>query len=107
MLKVENMSSIESQALLLRVGYGHLGCARDNHPYVVPMHYAYDGADLYFFTTHGTKTEYIEANPDVCLQVEEVANDPSLIVLDQGEINMALSFGIVGDDIPLGVEHLV
>jgi nitroimidazol reductase NimA-like FMN-containing flavoprotein (pyridoxamine 5'-phosphate oxidase superfamily) len=36
------------------------------------MNYAYDGKDLYFFTTEGMKTKYIEANPQVCLQVEEV-----------------------------------
>jgi nitroimidazol reductase NimA-like FMN-containing flavoprotein (pyridoxamine 5'-phosphate oxidase superfamily) len=62
----------EMQALLLRVGFGHLGCTRDNHPYVIPMHYAYDGQDIYLFTTEGTKTEFIAANHEVCFQVEEV-----------------------------------
>ena len=38
-------------ALLLRNGFGHLGCSRDDHPYVVPMHYAFDSQDLYFSTT--------------------------------------------------------
>jgi nitroimidazol reductase NimA-like FMN-containing flavoprotein (pyridoxamine 5'-phosphate oxidase superfamily) len=71
------MSRGEILALLLRVGYGHLGCARDGHPYVVPMHYAFDSQDLYFFTTEGTKTEFIAANHEVCFQVEEVT-DPSL-----------------------------
>jgi nitroimidazol reductase NimA-like FMN-containing flavoprotein (pyridoxamine 5'-phosphate oxidase superfamily) len=36
------------------------------------MHYAYDGESLYLFTTEGTKTSFIEANPEVCMQVEEV-----------------------------------
>lgn len=74
MLKVDAMSLGEIQALLLRVGYGHLGCARDNHPYVLPMHYAYDSRDLYFLTTEGTKTEYIAANAELCFQVEEVTD---------------------------------
>lgn len=43
MIKVESMPTGEMQALLLRVGFGHLGRTRDDHPYVVPMHYAYDG----------------------------------------------------------------
>jgi Periplasmic binding protein/Pyridoxamine 5'-phosphate oxidase len=47
LLKVKNMAMGEMQALLLRVGFGHLGCTQDDHPYVVPMHYAYDGQDLY------------------------------------------------------------
>jgi len=74
MLKVEDMSPAEMHALLQRESFGHLGCARDNRPYVVPMHYAYDGKELYFFTTQGMKTHYIDANPQVCLQVEEVSD---------------------------------
>jgi len=72
MLKVEDMSPKEMHALLQRENFGHLGCARDGRPYVVPMNFAYDGKDLYFFTTHGMKTRFIDANPQVCLQVEEV-----------------------------------
>ena len=49
MLKVENMPPAEMHALLQRESFGHLGCARDNRPYVVPMHYAYDGKELYFY----------------------------------------------------------
>jgi nitroimidazol reductase NimA-like FMN-containing flavoprotein (pyridoxamine 5'-phosphate oxidase superfamily) len=76
MLKVEDMSPAEMHALLQRESFGHLGCARDDRPYVVPMHYAYDGKELYFFTTQGMKTQYIDANPQVCLQVEEI-EDPT------------------------------
>lgn len=72
MLKIENMTKEEMRELLLSKNFGHLGCARDNHPYVVPMNYGYDEENLYFFTTEGTKTEYINANREVCFQVEEV-----------------------------------
>src|SRR5918912_2732934 len=72
MLKIEEMTRGEMQALLLRSSFGHLGCSRDGHTYVVPMNYAYDGEDLYFLTTEGTKTECISANSEVCFQVEEV-----------------------------------
>lgn len=74
MLKVEDMSPAEMHALLQRESFGHLGCARDGRPYVVPMNYAYDGKELFFFTTQGMKTQYIQANPQVCLQVEEVTD---------------------------------
>ena len=77
MLKVEDMSPAEMHALLQRESFGHLGCARDGRPYVVPMHYAYDGKDLYFFTTQGMKTRFIQANPQVCLQVEEIIDSTS------------------------------
>jgi len=74
MLKVEGMSPEEMDEVLLRVGFGHMGCSRDGHPYVVPMHYAYDSRYLYFITTEGTKTEFIAANSEVCFQVEEVVD---------------------------------
>ena len=72
MIEVREMTREEVGRLLGRMWYGHLGCARDGHPYVVPMSYAYDEPDLYFFTTEGTKTEFIAANHEVCFQVEEV-----------------------------------
>lgn len=65
MVEVTEMSQEEMARLLGRGCYGHLGCARDGHPYVVPMSYTYDGRELYFFTTEGTKTEFIAAKSDV------------------------------------------
>ena len=86
MLKVEDMSPAEMHALLQRESFGHLGCSRDGRPYVVPMHYAYDGKELYFFTTEGMKTQFIRSNPQVCLQVEEItdsANWRSVMVVGE------------------------
>lgn len=74
MIKIEEMAQGEITALLARGGFGHMGCSRDGRPYVVPMHYSYDGQDLYFITTEGLKTRYIEANREVCFQVEEVTD---------------------------------
>jgi uncharacterized protein len=88
MLKVEDMAPAEMHALLQRESFGHLGCARDVRPYVVPMNYAYDGKELYFITTEGTKTQFIEANPKVCLQVEEITDSThwrSVMVIGQAE----------------------
>lgn len=72
MLDIYEMSSKEIQDLLQKVRYGHLGCAFEGHPYVVPMHYYFENPDIYIFTTEGMKTKYIDANPQVCVQVEEV-----------------------------------
>ncbi len=76
MIEIEEMGVAEMNALLQRVGYAHMGCTRDNRPYVVPIHYAYEDPNIYIFTTEGMKTEFIEVNPEVCLQIEEV-HDPS------------------------------
>jgi nitroimidazol reductase NimA-like FMN-containing flavoprotein (pyridoxamine 5'-phosphate oxidase superfamily) len=88
MLRVEDMASAEMHALLQRESFCHLGCARDGRPYVLPMNYAYDGKELYFFTTEGMKTQFIEANPQVCLQVEEITDSThwrSVMVIGKAE----------------------
>ena len=88
MLKVEDMAPAEMHALLQRESFGHLGCSHDGRPYVVPMDYAYDGKELYFFTTEGMKTQFIAANPKVCLQVEEITDRThwcSVMVIGQAE----------------------
>jgi len=88
MLRVEDMAPAEMHALLQRESFGHLGCARDGRPYVLPMNYAYDGKELYFFTTEGMKTQFIEANPQVCLQVEEITDSThwrSVMVIGKAE----------------------
>ncbi len=75
MLEVQEMTNNEIEEVLARVGYGHLACARDNRPYVVPVHYAYDKPNIYIYTTEGMKTDIIKANPQVCLQIEEAVDN--------------------------------
>ncbi len=70
MVQIEDMDEKESENLLQGVGYGHLGLVRDTHPYVVPIHYAYDEPHIYTFTT-----EIIANNREVCLQVEGITDE--------------------------------
>jgi nitroimidazol reductase NimA-like FMN-containing flavoprotein (pyridoxamine 5'-phosphate oxidase superfamily) len=82
------MAPAEMHGLLENQSFGHLGCAQNGRPYVVPMHYAYDGKELYFFTTEGMKTQFIQSNPKVCLQVEEINDDSewrSVMVIGRAE----------------------
>lgn len=72
MLDIDEMSSKEINELLQQVGYGHLGCIHEGKPYVIPMYYYLDNSDSYLFTTVGMKTHDIDANPQICLQVEEI-----------------------------------
>lgn len=74
MLDLDEMSSKEIPELLQQVRHGHLGCVFEGHPYVLPMHYSLQDSDIYIFTTVGMKTKYIDTNPEVCLQVEEVGD---------------------------------
>ncbi len=75
MIQVEELSNAEINQILRCVGYGHLACSRDNQPYVVPVHYAFLKGEIFIYTTEGKKFEIIQANPLVCLQVEEVTDN--------------------------------
>ncbi len=75
MVQVEEMSSEDCKNLLQRINYGHFGVSRESVPYVVPLHYAYDLHDIFIFTTEGKKTDIINENPQVCLQVEEIIDE--------------------------------
>jgi len=75
MIEVLQMTDNESKEVLARVGFGHLGCARNDRPYVVPIHFVYDNLKIYIYTTEGMKTDILRDNPQVCLQVEEVVDN--------------------------------
>jgi uncharacterized protein len=89
MLDIDEMSSTEIYELLNKIGYGHLGFIHEGKPYVMPMHYYLEHEDIYMFTTEGMKTHDIDASPEICLQVEEIINDPlhwrSVIVSGQAK----------------------
>jgi uncharacterized protein len=89
MLDIDEMSSKEIYELLRKIGYGHLGFTHEGKPYVMPMHYYLEGEEIYMFTTEGMKTHDIDASPDICLQVEEIIDDPlhwrSVIVAGQAK----------------------
>jgi nitroimidazol reductase NimA-like FMN-containing flavoprotein (pyridoxamine 5'-phosphate oxidase superfamily) len=74
--QVIDLGNKEIKELLERANFGHLGLSRKNRPYVIPIHFAYAKPGIiYFFTTEGLKTEIIDENSTVCLQVEDV-KDP-------------------------------
>ena len=68
---VREMTERESREVLAHRNVGHLACVHDNRPYVVPVHYAFDGEKLYVFSLAGQKVDWMRRNPNACLQVEE------------------------------------
>ena len=72
MLNIDEMSLKDIRKLLHQVGYGHLGFIYEGKPNTIPMHYYLEDSDIYLFTTEGIKTYGMDANPEICLQVEEV-----------------------------------
>ena len=88
MLDIDEMGQKEIQEFLQKVGYGHLGYIHEGKPYVMPMHYYLENSDIYLLTTEGMKTHDIDANPEVCLQVEEIHTPlhwRSVIVIGRAE----------------------
>lgn len=60
--------------VLERSDLGRLACARDDQPYVVPIHFSFDRENhcLYGFSTVGQKVAWMRENPLVCVQVDEI-----------------------------------
>lgn len=50
--------------------FGHLACAREGRPYLVPIHYAYSERALYAFSLPGKKIDWMRANNRVSVLVE-------------------------------------
>lgn len=88
MIEVREMDDKEINDVLMRMGYGHLACSVNDQPYLVPIHYAYASPIFYVYTTEGKKSEIIDENPKVCLQVEDVKDNKhwkSVIVTGRAE----------------------
>jgi len=71
---ITDISTTECREILARNGFGRLGCARHNQPYVVPFYFAYQPDHLYGYSTPGRKIEWMRENPKVCVEVDEVSS---------------------------------
>lgn len=60
--------------MLARAQVARLACTRGDEPYVVPIYVAFDGQDLYGFSTLGQKIVWLRANPRFCVEAEEIAD---------------------------------
>ncbi|HXY97258.1 MAG TPA: pyridoxamine 5'-phosphate oxidase family protein [Steroidobacteraceae bacterium] len=85
---IHEMTLEECRAALARADFGRLACARDDQPYVVPIHFAYDGDSVYGLTTDGQKIDWMRSNPRVCLEVDQRSSHDrwvSIVVLGRFE----------------------
>jgi hypothetical protein len=85
---IHEMTLEECRTALTGLDFGRLACTRDDQPYVVPIHFAYDGESVYGLTTAGQKVEWLRSNPRVCLEVDERSSHDrwvSIVVLGRYE----------------------
>jgi hypothetical protein len=73
---IHQLSSPECAEILSRTDVGRLACTHDGQPYIVPIHFSFDGdrTCLYSFSMVGQKINWMRDNPKVCVEVEEVAD---------------------------------
>ncbi len=69
---IEEMTDQECRRLLAGSNVARLACAHNNQPYIVPIHVDLDGEFLYGYATLGQKIEWMQQNPLVCLEVDEL-----------------------------------
>ena len=53
---------------------GRIGCCVNNHVYVVPVTFAYDGSYIYVTSKEGMKIDIMRKNPQVCIEVDVIEN---------------------------------
>jgi nitroimidazol reductase NimA-like FMN-containing flavoprotein (pyridoxamine 5'-phosphate oxidase superfamily) len=73
-VRVHELSRAECLEVLGRAQIARLACTKGDEPYVVPIYVAFDGADLYGFSTLGQKIVWLRENPRVCALVEEIVD---------------------------------
>jgi nitroimidazol reductase NimA-like FMN-containing flavoprotein (pyridoxamine 5'-phosphate oxidase superfamily) len=71
---IDEMTEHECHEFLERASFGRLGCSLGDQPYIVPVCLAYESDCIYVFSTFGKKIEWMRANPKVCIQVDEIAD---------------------------------
>lgn len=69
---ITKMRSKECREFLTRVGFGRLGCACNDRPYIVPIYFSFDVDRLYCFSTLGQKILWMRQNPLVCVESDEI-----------------------------------
>jgi len=70
------MTAGECEQVLGGTDFGRLACARHDQPYIVPIHFYFDGTErcLYGFATVGRKIEWMRENPKVCVEIDQISD---------------------------------
>ena len=72
---IDELPVTECKEILVKSRLGRLACSRENQPYIVPLHFVFDGEmSLYAFSTFGQKIDWMRANPKVCVEIDEIKN---------------------------------
>lgn len=87
-MRIRELTPAQCRKVLSSTNLARLGCARDNQPYIVPIHFYLEGDHIYSFATAGLKIQWMRLNPRVCLEVDDIADShhwTSVVVLGRYE----------------------
>ena len=68
------LDEMQVDHFLLSQAVGRLACTDGKRPYIVPVTYVYDGKDIIGQAKEGLKLNMMRANPNVCFEVDVMAN---------------------------------
>ena len=71
---IQEMTEGACRATLAGGNVARLACARDNQPYIVPVHIDLEGDYLYGYASLGQKVQWMRLNPLVCVEIDELKN---------------------------------
>ncbi len=71
-MTIDKLTTEEAAEVLKQGTLGRLGCIAEGEPYVVPVHYFYDGENVYIHSLPGKKITALRANGRACLQVDDI-----------------------------------
>ena len=72
---IDEMTEQECNLFLERAKLGRLGCSLNDQPYVVPIYVAFEPGYIYALSTFGQKIEWMRTNPNVCVEIDEIAGE--------------------------------
>ena len=71
-MNIGKLSDQEAAAVLQGQTTGRLGCIAEGEPYVVPVHYFFDGENVYLHSLPGRKIDALRINGRACLQTDMI-----------------------------------
>lgn len=71
-MNIGKLSDQEAMAVLQGQTTGRLGCIADGEPYVIPVHYFFDGENIYLHSLPGKKIDALRINGRACLQTDMI-----------------------------------
>lgn len=71
---IHELTEAECRDVLHRTNLARLACSRHDQPYIVPIHFEFDGGSFYSFSTLGQKIDWMRANPKVCVEVDDITD---------------------------------